>query len=823
MQKRNAELKTANDDLIDILTAVDVAFLIVDNRLRVRRISAAAERLLARGRKPFGTAERQIDVLALHEPIRRVLDTLSVEQCELQDEAGHWYSVTIRPCRTAENRIDGVLVVYNDIDLLKRNRGAAETARDYSEGIVETLREPLLTLDEDLRVLRGTSAFYETFRVLPEEIEGRHLWDLGNGQWEHRRLRELLEDALFRDTAFQDFEIDHDFPSIGRRSMRLNGRRIPDSRTVLLAIEDVTRRPADDEARYLRLFETAKDGILIFDAESEILQDVNPFFLEMTGCTREELVGRRYAEIDILQTSYPEVSLVSEARERSISRRSYMPLMTRRFNRIQVEMIASSYVSQGRQMIQVNVRDVTLRNQAVLAMKESEERFRLLVDSVQDYALFQMDPAGRIASWNSGAERLLGYTEREIVGLSSESLFTPEDAALGEALKELQTARIHGRAENERWHLRKDGSRFLASGVLTLVRDETGSIRGFAKVMRDITELKQTEGRLKQQAELLDLAQDVIAVRQLDGTITFWNHAAAQRYGWDKNEAGGQIIHNLLQTEFSEPLEAIMTTLLAVGRWEGELVHTCRDGSRLNVWSRWALQTDRHGQPTAVLEIDNDITRQKRDQEKLLSSLREKDVLLKEIHHRVKNNLQIIASLLSWQSEFLHDRQALATIEEMHNRVRSIAAIHEMLYGSGDLSRIDFGEYLNRIAQDLAAVYSPQPGRIKLEIVSGTTFLEIRQAVPCGLIVNELLTNSFKYAFPNDRTGVIRVSLSVSDDSFILEIADNGVGLPEEVVPQSAASMGLQLLSLLVQQLKGSLEVKRDSGTRYTITFPRKA
>ena len=183
--------------------------------------------------------------------------------------------------------------------------------------------------------------------------------------------------------------------------MRLNARRIGHSRMVLLAMEDVNRRLADAEAHYLRLFEAAKDGILIFDAETEILQEVNPFFLKMMGCEREELVGRRYAEIDILRAPFPDVSLISEARERTVASRGYMPLTTRRLNRIQVELVASAYHSQGRQMIQVNVRDVTMRNQAILAMQESEERFRLLVDSVQDHALFQMDPAGRIASWNS--------------------------------------------------------------------------------------------------------------------------------------------------------------------------------------------------------------------------------------------------------------------------------------------------------------------------------------------------------------------------------------------------------------------------------------
>lgn len=136
-------------------------------------------------------------------------------------------------------------------------------------------------------------------------------------------------------------------------------------------------------------------------------------------------------------------------------------------------------------------------------------------------------------------------------------------------------------------------------------------------------------------------------------------------------------------------------------------------------------------------------------------------MLLKEIHHRVKNNPQVIASLLSLQSEYLADTKALAMMEDMKNRVRSIAAIHEMLYASTDLSRIDFGAYLNSIAKDLTSFYSVTASRVRMVIDSRSIFLDITQAVPGGLIINELLTNSFKYAFPDKRSGVIKLPFDV--------------------------------------------------------------
>ncbi|MEI9974806.1 MAG: PAS domain-containing protein [Ignavibacteriota bacterium] len=156
-----------------------------------------------------------------------------------------------------------------------------------------------MVLDTDLRVQKATLAFYETFLVSREETEGRLLYDLGNGQWNRPRLRELLGGALFRGEPFHDFEVEHDFPNIGLRTMRLNGRRIPrpdpQQRTLLLAIEDVTERREIAEIRYRRLFETAKDAIVVIDAETEIVQDVNAFFLGLTRMPRESFVGKTFA------------------------------------------------------------------------------------------------------------------------------------------------------------------------------------------------------------------------------------------------------------------------------------------------------------------------------------------------------------------------------------------------------------------------------------------------------------------------------------------------------------------------------------------------
>ena len=230
LQTRNSELNTANGDFGNLLTAVDIPFLMLDNELRLRRFSDASAKLLKVQAfdvgHSIGGISGSVDLRDLVPLARKVMDTLHSEEREIQDQSGRWHRVCVRPYRTIDNRIDGVVIIFFDIDALKRTLQAAENARDYANGLIETVREPLIVLDADLRIERATSAFYEIFSISRAETEGRLLYDLGNGQWNIPRLRELLGEALFRSQSFEDLEIEHTFPHIGLKKMRLNGKRI---------------------------------------------------------------------------------------------------------------------------------------------------------------------------------------------------------------------------------------------------------------------------------------------------------------------------------------------------------------------------------------------------------------------------------------------------------------------------------------------------------------------------------------------------------------------------------------------------------------------
>ena len=287
------------------------------------------------------------------------------------------------PILNADVSTIGVVLVFHDITERRRVERAVQDALEYAENVIETVREPMLVLDGQLRVRTANRSFYQTFEVSKPETEGQLLYDLGNGQWDIPKLRTLLEEVLPQNTAFNDFEVAHVFPAIGRKVMLLNARRMygegNHTELILLAIEDITeRRRLEDERR------------------------------------------------------------------------------------------------------------------------ELETRFTSLVKNIRDHSIFTLDPQGRITSWNREAEKILGYTEAEALGQHFSIIFTPEDQQAGVPTQELATAMSEGRAEDERWHMRKSGERFWALGIVTPTQDASGAHTGYSKILRDMTDRKRAEEGLQQ-------------------------------------------------------------------------------------------------------------------------------------------------------------------------------------------------------------------------------------------------------------------------------------------------------------------------------------
>jgi PAS domain S-box-containing protein len=338
------------------------------------------------------------------------------------------------------------------------------------------------------------------------------------------------------------------------------------------------------------------------------------------------------------------------------------------------------------------------RARAEQALRDSEERFRLLVDNVQEYALFQTDADGKVTSWNPGAERLFGYSTGEMMGQSAQLLFTPDDQRIGVLENELRQARVGQRSEDARWMMRRDGGRFWAQWITELVRDENGRLRGVAKVLRDETD------------------------------------------------------------------------------------------------------------------------RQRADQA-IRGSLAEKEGLLKEVHHRVKNNLQVIISLLNMQASQISDERILSLFQETRNRVLAISSIHELLYRAESFANISLSDYARQIVPGLVQFYGLEK-RVQAEIVGEGATLELERAVPYGMLLNELVSNACKHAFLTSQTGTLLVEIKPEGDDIQMTVADTGPGFPEGFDYRKTTSLGLRLVHGLVRQLGGSIKIQSGPSTTITVRFP---
>jgi two-component system, sensor histidine kinase PdtaS len=315
----------------------------------------------------------------------------------------------------------------------------------------------------------------------------------------------------------------------------------------------------------------------------------------------------------------------------------------------------------------------------------------------------------------------------------------------------------------------------------------------------------------------------MVMINQI-GVIEMVNAQAERVFGFARDEMLGQRIEmlvperfrgnhpNLRGSFFGHPASRPM----GAGR---DLFGLKKDGSEFPV--EIGLNPIETDEGTMVLSAIVDISDRKHKEESIHAALKEKDILLGEIHHRVKNNLQIVHSLLDLQSTSISDPISLGLMRESQNRVRSMALIHQTLYESKDFARVDFGRFLDTLVPTLISSYGIAAARIKLAIDATEVQLPINSAIPCGLIVNELISNALKHAFPDARPGEIRINLAhATADRVMLVVSDDGIGIREDLDLAQAATLGLQLVTLLVDQLAGDLEIQRGNPTRFSVGFP---
>ncbi len=465
--------------------------------------------------------------------------------------------------------------------------------------------------------------------------------------------------------------------------------------------------------------------------------------------------------------------------------------------------------------------------QAEAALRASEQRFRQLAENIEN-VFWMLDPHTQQILYISPAyEKIWGRSCEELYNCQTAFLeaIHPDDRPL---MIDAMTQDGDRQQETEYRIVRPDGEiRWLRDRAFP-VYNESGELYRVAGIAEDVTRDKQAAEALHQSQERLQLAlegsENGLWDWHLETGELYISPQAIQMLGYEVTDFTGnfaqwqEMIHPEDRPWVLQRLEDHLADSSCPYAFDYRL------RTRSGQW-KWianygkVVERDSQGNPVRITGVQQDITERKKAEEKLQISLREKEVLLREIHHRVKNNLHIISSLLDLQSDTLENEELIEIFADSQNRIRSMALIHEQLYQSPDLGQVEFGEYIHRLMSNLFFSLGDDLSGVKPVIEVESIYINLETAIPCGLLINELVTNAFKHAFPNDRPGEVYVQFKQCKKKLKLTIFDDGVGIPIEINWHNYSSLGLRLVKILSQQLKAEVKTDFSQGTYFQFIF----
>jgi PAS domain S-box-containing protein len=573
------------------------------------------------------------------------------------------------------------------------------------------------------------------------------------------------------------------------------------------------RQPADgglDRAREAEaLLALAHDAVVVRSPGGEI-RLWNRGAEETFGWTAAEVAGRPIREI--LRTP----AAMAAAIEESLAAKGAWEGRLTHSRRDGSEIVVASRLvvhahADGRPVSVLEIhRDVTAATRAEQQLRESEERFRLLVDGVADYAIFMLDVGGHVVSWNSGAERIKGYRPDEICGRHFSVFYAPEDASAGVPEKVLREAATTGRAEAEGWRIRKDGSRFWASVTVSALRDAAGRLRGFAKVTRDVTERKRFQEHLERQARILDTVSDAVIATDEHLVLTAWNAGAERLYGWSADEVLGRPSDEVLGTRIPKSSrEDALRVLAEGGEWRGEVVQRHRDGTELLI--EVAAMVLPEG-PARVVSVNRDVTEVRRA---VLAE--ERNRLARELHDSVSQalfsmTLQARALELALEREGHQPSGAVA---------EGIAQIRQLTHGAlAEMRALIFELRPGALAEEglaaalgkLASALEAKEGlRVDVRVPPERVALDADVEENLYRLAREALSNVVKHACAR----AVAVRMECGPGGVELEVTDDGVGF--DTGTSRPGHLGLRTMAERAANVGGHLEVVSTAGGGTTV------
>ena len=580
------------------------------------------------------------------------------------------------------------------------------------------------------------------------------------------------------------------------------------------------------EKEYRDLFENMIEGFaycqMIFDDEKNpvdwIYTKVNPAFDKVTGLKNvqgkkatETIPGIKELQPELFEI-YGRVTLTGLPENIEIY-----------FKPLEIWLKISVFSPEKEHFVAV-FENITTRKKAEEALKESEEKYRQLVENAQE-GIWSIDTESKTTFVNRRMGEILGYDIDEMMGQSLFSFMDEHGVEL--ANYNLERGRRGLKKQYDFEFIRKDGNKVYTNLETSPIFDGDKKYVGAVAMVSDITERKKMEKTLRESEERYSITLDAVNDGLWDWDVSSGNAFFSPNYykmlGYAPGEfpASYKTWRLLVHPDDIDSVEKkLQKSIKSNEGFEIDLRMKRKSTEWLWVSIRGkAVERNSVGTAKRMVGTLSDIRERVNAKKKIKKSLEEKEMLLKEIHHRVKNNLMIISSLLNLQSGYIKDKESQDIFKESQNRARSMALIHERLYRSTDLKKIDFGDYIQSLSKDLFNTYISNSSLIALKINVENIFLDINTAIPLGLIVNELITNSLKHAFPNGRKGEINVEFHKKDEKYEFTVKDNGIGFPKDIDFKKTDSLGLQIVTNLTDQIDGKIELNINNGTEFKINF----
>jgi PAS domain S-box-containing protein len=760
-------------------------------------------------------------------------------------------ALTVSPIKDATGRVTGASSIARDITERKRAEDAVRQAKEDWERTFDAVPDLIAILDTEHRIVRANRSMAARLGMTLNKCIGQKCYALVHGTNEpldYCPHTQLLADGCEHAAEVREDRLCGDFFESVSPLRDSNGELVG---SVHVARDITGRKRAEEALRHSvsllqATLESTADGILVVDLQGRVV-DFNERFIRMWRFPKDLLTEGRNRDVTAIGSDRQALQLLmfDQLADQLKDPAGFVAKVQKLYAHPEVtgfdmlefkdgrvfERYSLPQCIEGRPVGRVwSFRDVTGRKLAEEALRASEERYRLLFNSSHDALLVAEGLGadglpGRVIEVNDVACERLGYTREELLQKNLCDLDAPEFLPLVPAIMEKLKDKRHALWEGV--HVAKNGRRIpveVSADLFELNGRQTVLSSG-----RDISERKQAEEKLRESEErfrqIFDEGPNGMAIVGGDFRYLQANAAFCKMLGYAESELALLTYKDITHPDHVKQDEASMERLLRgdIPVYRTEKRYIRKD--KQVVWGSMVATVirDKQGRVLYYLIMVQDITEHKRTERAIRASLEEKTVLLKEVHHRVKNNLQIVVSLLNLQAVRVKNPAALDTLQETGNRVRSMALLHETLYRSQNLAHVNFASYIGSICNHLFYSYGPKTARVKLEQRMEEVSIDLDQAVSCGLIINELVSNALKHAFPEGREGRITVELQTAEqDRVILKVADDGVGLPAQLDLRQTETLGHQLVFMLAEKLRGAVEVTRDGGTAFCITFQTK-